>query len=161
MLLEDVEIFVFFGQINFAAHKRPKPSKIFHKEVSKVTVMSLCCSPLCCNCATTWWRMNKRWGQLWLMGEPVSYHKVAGSVPLVCMSKGNILNSKVLLMLHVSHHHQCMNLWITLSCFGQKHLINALKCKCFLECYNAQAWLEDRTVWVQNSSGLEKSVRTG
>ena len=44
--------------------------------------------------------------------EPASCHqKVAGLIPLFCMLKGKILNSKLLLVgtLHGRHHHQCMN----------------------------------------------------
>ena len=57
--------------------------------------------------------------------EPASCHrKVAGSIPLVCMSKCPWSCMAVATTISVWMHE--------LSCFGQKCLINALKCKCFV-----------------------------
>ena len=63
------------------------------------------------------------------------YRKVAGLIPQVCMlkcpwSRYRTSNSSGCAGQHLAWHHQCMNVLITVSLFGQKLLINALKCKC-------------------------------
>ena len=68
--------------------------------------------------------------------EPAScYRKVTGSIPLVGsveVSLGKILNSKLLLMcwsapwMAATASSVWMYLWITVSHFGQKRLLNAL-----------------------------------
>ena len=66
-------------------------------------------------------------GWLWFTRKAsVLFQKVAGSIPLVCMSKcpwARYWNPNC--TLHGSHHHQCMNVCMnTVSRFGQNHLIN-------------------------------------
>ena len=68
--------------------------------------------------------------------EPASCNrKVASSIPHVCMSKCPWArywtpNCSWCAGRHLAYPHQCMNVWITVSRFVQKHLLNALKCKC-------------------------------
>ena len=50
--------------------------------------------------------------------------------------------------LHGSHHHQCMDVWITVSLFRKKHLLNALKCR--VTSYNDLPYLSLRhfSTWI-------------
>ena len=49
--------------------------------------------------------------------------------------------------LHGSHHHQCMNAWVTVGGFGQKRLINALNdecaCKLVSRLWRVLPWCKD------------------
>ena len=77
------------------------------------------------------WMSNGSFGS----GALASCHwKVAGLIPLVCVLKcpwAGYWTPKapdVLVgTLHDSHHHQCMNVWITVSRFGQKRLLKCPK----------------------------------
>ena len=111
---------------------RPTNDQNHLKYPTKKSVKLQSCLCVVLHCGTTVLQLLRRGGGSCGSGvEPAyCYHKIGGSIPLVCMSKGNILTPKHFLMLHCSHRHQCMNLWITVSCFGQKCLINAIKCKC-------------------------------
>ena len=82
------------------------------------------------------------WGELvargWSPGEePAScYPMVSGLIPLVCkVSFGKILNPKLLLMCWSAPYMAVTAISVWMYCmyellFGQKHLLNAPKCKC-------------------------------
>ena len=76
-------------------------------------------------------------GRLWLRGRasiPFEGHWFDSPGPRIEVSLGKITAPDELVStLHGSHRHQCMSVWITVSRFGQKHLLNALKCKCKTE----------------------------
>ena len=74
-----------------------------------------------------------------VVGPASCYQKVAGSAPLVCVSKcpwARYWTPKLLLMcwstpcMAATAIGVGMCVWITVSCFGQKCPLDALKCKC-------------------------------
>ena len=96
------------------------------------------------HCRNNWEKCS---GRLWLRGRASTLllegHWFDSPDLHVKVSLGKILNPKLLLMcwsaacMAATAINVCMYLWIAVSRFGQKHLLNALKCKCTYECFKA------------------------